>query len=543
MLKQEVKHIKMLTININDLPEYLKDSELSNTITVPQEYFTKEIVLNDWFDFQKLVEILQYWKVDNYPLEIFKFIDNLCDEKNHSEKKLLLNDIFWDTCYTEVSDRHLLEELVLFKLGTKQEDGGFLSSIIVDNRVELFKYFADQFKNNVMKKRFFNDCAENNQLEFIKIANGIVAKYNKPLAWDKLFWDQDTIKLAIENHHNEIAKYLFTIAIDNFEREISRVMFIIYNTCGQSGNLEMLKYIYENSNGKNFHNNYRFYDYVMRSTELTDQHFECIKYAREKGCQTWMPKWNVTSFWTSFEDESVCATTMAADRGLIKYLRFFRENNFNFYNVATKYAAKNNNLDVIKYLGTIIEEERILRKAMLENENRLTSRVKMYKHSFDWHISVCQHAAHNANVEMLKYLHQHGAKLDGVDGYWPKTLLVHGIVEGDNHDARFEFLKYAIENGAKTDSEACRLAAENNNLKCLKYLHENGCEWNVGTTIAAEEEGNFECLKYAIENGCPWSRLVDENGNPKSYVQMGKDLICMQYAIAKLRNSIELRKE
>ena len=58
------------------------------------------------------------------------------------------------------------------------------------------------------------------------------------------------------------------------------------------------------------------------------------------------------------------------------------------------------------------------------------------------------------------------------------------------------------------NSNACSIAALNNQLACLKYLHENGCPWNENTCYNAAIFGHLDCLKYAHENGCPWDEDI-----------------------------------
>ena len=62
-------------------------------------------------------------------------------------------------------------------------------------------------------------------------------------------------------------------------------------------------------------------------------------------------------------------------------------------------------------------------------------------------------------------------------------------------NGNLEVLKFAHEIGCPWDEETCTQAAINGHLDCLKYAHENGCPWNSTTSVVAAKNGKLECFR------------------------------------------------
>ena len=68
------------SLTLNDIPEFLKDSELCNNIEseesfdVPNELFKKEIIINTFEDLILYIKIFDYWMINKYPDEFYDFI-------------------------------------------------------------------------------------------------------------------------------------------------------------------------------------------------------------------------------------------------------------------------------------------------------------------------------------------------------------------------------------------------------------------------------------------------------------------------------------
>ena len=117
----------------------------------------------------------------------------------------------------------------------------------------------------------------------------------------------------------------------------------------------------------------------------------------------------------------------------------------------------------------------------------------LHKHEngYCWNEYVCDRAAANGHLEVIKYLHENGCPWNEYSCY---------RAAGNGH---LEILKYLHENGCPWDSDSCYAAVDNDHLEILKYLHENGCPWDKNAFYSAAENGHLEILKYMYENG--WS--------------------------------------
>ena len=68
------------TITINDIPEFLKDSELCKNIEsddsfdVPIEFFKKELIINTFEDLIDYIKIFDYWMINKIPDEFYDWI-------------------------------------------------------------------------------------------------------------------------------------------------------------------------------------------------------------------------------------------------------------------------------------------------------------------------------------------------------------------------------------------------------------------------------------------------------------------------------------
>jgi hypothetical protein len=150
-------------------------------------------------------------------------------------------------------------------------------------------------------------------------------------------------------------------------------------------------------------------------------------------------------------------------------------------------------------------------------DNRYHAIFKMIvPHSIQLNTQMCQYAAMNGDIDILKYLHEHGCP-------WGEDTC-----RAASQNGHLECLKYAHEEGCPWDENTCSYACVSNNahLDCLKYAHENGCPWDKYTCMYAAQNGYEDCLKYALENGCPWDKYTciyaEENGN----------IDCLEYALA-----------
>ena len=114
---------------------------------------------------------------------------------------------------------------------------------------------------------------------------------------------------------------------------------------------------------------------------------------------------------------------------LIKYRRLWNKN-------TTIYAAKNGNLDCLKYA---------------------------HENNCPWDETTTSSAAENGHLDCLKYAHENGCPWDKLTTYYAAK------------NGHLDCLKFAHENGCPWDENTTRFAAKNGHLDCLKYARENGC--------------------------------------------------------------------
>ena len=85
-----------ISLTLNDIPDFLKDSELYKNIEsdesfeVPIELFKKELIINTCQDLIDYIKIFDYWMINKIPDEFYIFVLENKDKINID----LLNDQF-----------------------------------------------------------------------------------------------------------------------------------------------------------------------------------------------------------------------------------------------------------------------------------------------------------------------------------------------------------------------------------------------------------------------------------------------------------------
>ena len=106
----------------------------------------------------------------------------------------------------------------------------------------------------------------------------------------------------------------------------------------------------------------------------------------------------------------------------------------------------------------------------------------------------CISAAQRGNLELLKYLRE-TAKAP-----WDWRTAAFAAENGHLH-----ILEYLVEHKYDDyDKWACRNAARNGHLDCLKYLRETAkAPWDFMAVQSAHTRQHWECLQYLLDNDCP----------------------------------------
>ena len=94
-----------ITITLDEIPDYLHKSELYRNIEsndpfdIHEQYFKRELLINDFNDFVSYLVIFDYWILDKYPKEIYKFI---IDNKNKINMDSLQDYFHMDDLMKEI---------------------------------------------------------------------------------------------------------------------------------------------------------------------------------------------------------------------------------------------------------------------------------------------------------------------------------------------------------------------------------------------------------------------------------------------------------
>jgi len=193
----------------------------------------------------------------------------------------------------------------------------------------------------------------------------------------------------------------------------------------------------------------------------------------------WESKSLLTSWWSG-----TCFCCEVAETNKLELLKWTREEKNCEWDYRTiNRAAEQGNLEMVKYC--------------VANECPIDE-------------DACAFAARNGDLECLKYLREE-AKAP-----WDSDTANGAALNGHLHILEYLFeRKYD-----KFNVHACWFAAENGHLDCLKYLHETAkAPWD-SQAVSWAHKNNPECLQYLLDNDCPlpagWSYEDGELHVPES---------------------------
>lgn len=131
--------------------------------------------------------------------------------------------------------------------------------------------------------------------------------------------------------------------------------------------------------------------------------------------------------------------------------------------------------------------------------------IKARERNCPWDENVCEAAAQNDHLSILKWLRSNGCP-------WRETTCDVAACYG-----HLEVLQWARANGCPWHEMTCAFAAYCNHLDILKWLRgvsdasEGGsrdkCPWDEMTYSLAAKKGNLEVLQWLAENGCPYNQI------------------------------------
>ena len=180
--------------------------------------------------------------------------------------------------------------------------------------------------------------------------------------------------------------------------------------------------------------------------------------------------WEHKSFWSRSWDESSFSHKVA-ETNKLELLKWAREEKKCEWDSGTiSSAASQGNLEMVTYC--------VANKCPI---NEFT----------------CAYAAKNGQLECLKYLREE------VKARWDWNTAAGAAANGHLHILEYlverKYDQYSV--------LACFCAAKYGHLDCLKYLHETAkAPWNSQAVRDAHKNKHPECVQYLLDNNCPLPR-------------------------------------
>ena len=277
-------------------------------------------------------------------------------------------------------------------------------------------------------------------------------------------------EIAAKHNQFETVKWLYNL--DPRPRWEDATVF-----AARSGNLEMLKWMYENG---------ALMDRGVSEYAALSGNLEMIIWIHRTEGVPWSRQ---VAYWAGF-------------RGHAHILKWAVSRHLCDINADTYKGAARCGLETLKWL---YEREPFLEPtdwgitqvtAELNNLEMLQW-AHAHGHLPDTHES-CLHAAEYNRLEMLQWLYSIGCELH------------RGLVSTAAHNNNFEMLQWLYSNGCELRASVTREAATHNNLEMLKWARARGCPWTSLTYRAAQAHGREELLAWAVANGVPTDAFQGE---------------------------------
>lgn len=179
----------MLRINRSEVPEFLRDSELYQNVTVEKQYYFDEFDIRTYDDFTQALQVLNHWKVENLPFEVFDFIRN---NKEYLGKYK----------FEMVNDQRKKQKDPNYK-GRYLRFFDTLTNLSQTSRDELCIIYNWRVSNHYFYPRnvhFMSECARLGCLNLMKYGR-----------LHQMSWDFSVLDVAVKEDNFECFKY----AIDN----------------------------------------------------------------------------------------------------------------------------------------------------------------------------------------------------------------------------------------------------------------------------------------------------------------------------------------
>jgi hypothetical protein len=385
------------SLTLNDIPEYLKNSELCKNIEsdesfdVPIELFRKELIINTCQDLIDYLKIFDYWMINKIPDELYKFVIKNKDKINMK----VLNNLFY------MND--LIKQISFIVIITNDKICSYASE---NGYLDLLKY---AHKNAYFwNEETCNIAAKNGHLGCLKYAheNGCI-------------WDIHTCISAGKNGHLDCLKYAH-------ENGCTWNEYIKIYTAS-NGHLDCLMYAHENGcpweeDNKDIHYEIGLWNKTC-SCASQNGHLDCLKYAHEHGCPWDSHTCSGAAFkghldCLKYAHENGCPWNiyLSSGCGYLECLKYAHENGCPLSNYACIGLAEKGHLNCLKYVhenGCSLCHEAL-------------SSVAFYGH-----------------LNCLKYIHENGYILNGCAyEYILDDSVLRNVIRSRNIDC----IKYIIKN-------------------------------------------------------------------------------------------------
>lgn len=257
------------------------------------------------------------------------------------------------------------------------------------------------------------------------------------------------------------------------------------NSAGGNNQIEFLKYLKQE--------NYPHFNVYSYEDAARNGHIEAIKYL----LSIKVPKTTGEYGWSV--RDSIC--NYACEGGQLETLKFLCKNRFKIYSKTSEIAAKNCNLDCLKYCQL---------NGSLYNEDILENVLEGY------HIDEKQ--IPTGNLECVEFLVRNGAQVTS------------NAVNNAAINGQLDIIKYLIYECDEIDYNVINNAAEYGHLDVLKYFHDYGIPITHVTVLGAVVKGRYECMKYLYEKApkqFPKNIIISQMFTYGDYYD--KDAKCLKY--------------
>lgn len=548
--------------SINDISDYLKKSQLylnlnhSSDTMIDDKYFldNKPLSINSPKEFNNLLEIFRYWMLDECPHELYDYV---IKNKNMDFSKTFKN--FHDLPFIadlkilqSCCDKEWLEQTELFEHIAKNNhlyllqychDNKIITEYHTDNthcvnkptfvkimiehgNIEILKYIRDNYKVDL-----------GDEYEFLGIYCEIAARYGQlyvlkflfESCFEKITAGTNSLVFALlartrTNNHFECFKYLYDKLDSNYLANQHTSYYC--SDVARNKNFEFFKYLVEKGfsiTNSNYPSEYNV-NYIVAKNGC----FEILKYMYEIDQYIWTPK--ITSYATANQLDCV------------EIIKFYHEHDNDCFSLdILKNAAKNNNFKCFKYLI----DQKIFEQYNIVTEVVQSRNVEMLKYLIDHGSNIERYIQESANIiikygtcDMLKLIHQLYINFSP-----NKELSERNFSDAVmfNNLAMIKYLDhcqcpvpdnvYSLAIAKMTDKGIANLydtlrgyeknfEDEEICLKILKFLFKKGynCSENAYMEALEYYEKRSECFDFLLDNNIKWnSEVCDYTASLKLY--------------------------